>query len=94
MLTDRRVLAGLCALLALPLACGGNDKKAPNNPGGMASTPEGSNVPAPPPIDRSKCDDKGKQVVTADLNKDQKADVWRIYGSAQQGGQKQNAHGG
>jgi hypothetical protein len=47
----------------------------------------GSNVPAAPSVDRSKCSDKGKQVVTADTNLDKKPDVWKFFSSVQQNGQ-------
>jgi hypothetical protein len=43
------------------------------------SSVAGSNVPAPPTVDRSKCSDKGKQIVTADTNLDKKPDVWTYY---------------
>ena len=39
----------------------------------------GVNVPAAPAVDRSKCSDKGKQIVTADTNLDKKPDVWKFY---------------
>jgi hypothetical protein len=47
----------------------------------------GSNVPAAPAVDRSKCSDKGKQVVTADVNFDKKPDVWKFFTTVQQNGQ-------
>jgi hypothetical protein len=47
----------------------------------------GSNVPAAPNVDRSKCSDKGKQVVTVDTNLDKKPDVWKYFTSSQQEGQ-------
>src|SRR5689334_3441477 len=38
-------------------------------------------------IDRSRCDDKGKQVVAADTNGDNKPDVLKLYATVQQNGQ-------
>jgi hypothetical protein len=71
------------ALLALTLAaCGETQKQSVNGP------VLGSNIPAAPNVDRSKCDDKGKQVVTADTNQDQKPDVWKFFQNTQQNGQQ------
>ena len=53
----------------------------------MVTSP-GANVPTPPNVDRTKCDEKGKNVITADTNLDQKADVWKFYQSVDVGGQK------
>src|SRR5215831_8730338 len=65
-------VVGLAAGLA---ACGGTQQ-----PGSMtASAPADSNVPAAPNVDRSKCSDKGKQVITADTNQDKKPDVWKFF---------------
>jgi hypothetical protein len=63
-------------------ACGETPKHAE-----MVST-AGSNVPGAPAVDRSKCDDHGKNVVTADTNQDQKADVWKYFQTIDMGGQK------
>src|SRR5215831_12474926 len=66
--------ATLAAALALTgTGCGGTQ-----TPGPMLPTAD-SNVPAPPNVDRSKCDDKGKQVITADTNQDKKPDVWKFF---------------
>src|SRR6478752_917069 len=54
------------------------------HPGEMAA---GSNVSDAPSIDRSKCSDKGKEIVTADTNQDKKPDVWKFFTTVQQGGQ-------
>src|SRR5579871_5272529 len=66
----------------LAVACGESPKHAE-----MVNA-KGSNVPTPPNVDRTKCDDKGKNVVTADTNQDQKADVWKFYSTVDVGGQK------
>ena len=63
-------------------ACGETPKHAE-----MVST-AGSNVPAGPAVDRSKCDDHGKNVVTADTNGDKKPDVWKYFQTVEVNGQK------
>ena len=71
---------GSVALLAV--ACAETPKHAE-----MVTT-GGGNIPTPPNVDRTKCDEKGKNVITADTNLDQKADVWKFYQSVDVGGQK------
>src|SRR5258708_33395421 len=51
---------------------------------GMAAN---SNVPAAPSVDRSRCSDKGKQVITSDTNQDKQPDVWKYFVTGEQGGQ-------
>ena len=53
----------------------------------MASA-AGGNIPTPPNVDRTKCDEKGKTVITADTNLDKKPDVWKFYQSVDVSGQK------
>jgi EF hand len=72
----------LGSLAMLAVACAETPKHAE-----MANA-KGSNIPTPPNVDRSKCDEKGKNVVTADTNLDQKPDVWKFYQSVESGGQK------
>src|SRR5262245_13733684 len=88
-MTRRVGLLVLVSPMLVAVACGGSQNTGTQNAGGasMASPSEGSNVPAPPPIDRARCDDKGKQVITADTNRDNKADVWKLLEPVQQGGQ-------
>ena len=75
--------ATLAAALALTgTGCGGTQ-----TPGPMLPTAD-SNVPAPPNVDRSKCDDKGKQVITADTNQDKKPDVWKFFATTTLNGQQ------
>ena len=38
-------------------------------------------------VDKSRCDDRGKQVVTADTNGDQRPDVLKLYNTSRQGDQ-------
>ncbi len=76
-------LLGTGGLLA---ACADSPQRR-DEPQAMAQTPGNSNVPAPPSVDRTKCSDKGKQVVTADTNLDKKPDVWKFFASVQQNGQ-------
>src|SRR5436305_10814247 len=71
------------ALTALLAACGSTPKQAE-----MVTHTSGTNVPSAPSVDRNKCNDKGKHVVTSDTNQDQKPDVWKFYQVADIGGQK------
>ena len=41
-----------------------------------------------PKVDATLCDTSGKNVVTGDLNKDNKPDVWRLYATEDEGGTK------
>lgn len=76
-------LGSLAASLGFwALACGETPKHAE-----MVNS-AGTNVPTPPNVDRTKCDEKGKNVVTADTNQDQKPDVWKFYSTIDVGGQK------
>jgi hypothetical protein len=70
-------------MLALGMAaCAETQKPA------MQAAAADSNVPAPPNVDRTKCDDKGKQVITADTDGDRKPDVWKFFQTVQQNGQQ------
>jgi hypothetical protein len=63
---------------------------------GCGSTPKhaemvnaaGGNAQAAPLVDRDKCNDKDKHVVTADINQDKKPDVWKFFKTVDIGGQK------
>lgn len=74
-------LVVITAALAAAPACSG--KKADTTPKNTASTTEG--VPA---VDPTLCETSGKNVVTYDLNKDNKPDVWRLYKVEDEGGTK------
>src|SRR4051794_30189268 len=74
-LGPRRVTT-LATAVAATLTLGGCGST--QTPGSMTPTAD-SNVPAPPSVDKSKCNDKGKQVVTADTNQDKKPDVWKFF---------------
>jgi len=79
---------GLLAATALPTILGAcADSPQRREEASMAPSASGSNVPAAPTVDRSKCSDKGKQIVTADTNLDKKPDVWKFFTTVQQGGQ-------
>lgn len=70
-------LVGLATALA---ACHGNKAD---------TTPKGDGVEAGvPKVDPTLCDTNGKNVVTYDLNHDNKPDVWRLYKSEDEGGTK------
>ena len=43
------------------------------------TTPKGDLDASIPKVDPTLCDTNGKNVVTYDLNKDNKPDVWRLY---------------
>ncbi len=74
-------LAGLLAVaLVTTAACGG--KKSDTTP---SSNTADSTVPK---VDPTLCDTNGKNVVTYDLNKDNKPDVWRLYKVEDEGGTK------
>lgn len=74
-LVNRLPALGVSLLLASGMltACGSTQ-----HPGEMALA-DGSNVPNAPTIDRTKCSDKGKEIVTADTNQDKKPDVWKFF---------------
>jgi len=76
-MTKLTVFAGV--LLAFAGACKGkNDKTTPSN---TADT-------SVPKVDPTLCDTNGKNVVTYDLNKDNRPDVWRLYKVEDEGGTK------
>src|SRR3954451_11574412 len=83
--SSSRRLAPLSFLLASALgtltACGTTQHAGEMGAGA-------SNVPSAPQIDRSKCSDKGKEIVTADTNQDKKPDVWKFFQATNQNGQK------
>jgi hypothetical protein len=68
--------------LALVLAAchGSNKDTTPKN--------EGSLDVSIPKVDPTLCDTSGKNVVTFDLNHDNKPDVWRLYKTEDEGGTK------
>jgi len=72
-----KTTAAAAAVLGLGLTaltgCGSTPRKDDN---GLAAN---SNVPAAPSVDRSKCSDKGKQVITSDTNQDKQPDVWKFF---------------
>jgi len=59
------------------VACGGKNKNE--------ATTSGDTAAAVPKVDPTLCDTSGKNVVTYDLNKDGRPDVWRLYKSEQEG---------
>jgi hypothetical protein len=80
-LFDRLALLAVPAL-AMLTACGTTPTPAEMSPSAE------SNMPSAPQIDRTKCSDKGKDIVTADTNEDKKPDVWKFFQVTNQGGQK------
>jgi hypothetical protein len=75
--------AGFALALALA-ACGGKNKGA-EKPDALASGEQPPSM-AVPTVDPSLCDTAGKKVVTSDLNKDGKPDVWKLYATIEQDG--------
>src|ERR1700712_2110002 len=73
-------LVGMSVLGASLLAACHHDKKAtlPSN-----TTEAGINT-----VDPTLCDTAGKNIVTYDLNKDGKPDVWRLYKTEDENGTK------
>jgi hypothetical protein len=69
----------LACLGLVVAACHGNNP-APKN--------EGSLDVSIPKVDPTLCDTSGKNVVTADINHDNKPDVWRLYKTEDEGGTK------
>jgi hypothetical protein len=56
---------------------------------GAATTPKTSEAGLEvPKVDPTLCETTGKNVVTYDLNKDNKPDVWRLYKTEDEGGTK------
>jgi hypothetical protein len=72
-------LSKLAVIAAALAACKG--KKAPEAPKNTASMEV-------PKVDPTLCETTGKNVVTYDLNKDNKPDVWRLYRTEDEGGTK------
>lgn len=72
----------LAASLGLLGACHKDKKEAttPNKDAGMD--------PGVGKVDPTLCDTNGKNIVTYDLNKDGKPDVWRLYKTSDEGGTK------
>ena len=53
-----------------------------------ATTPKNDVESSIPKVDPTLCDTNGKNVVTYDLNKDNRPDVWRLYKTEDEGGTK------
>jgi len=71
-------LVGLSALV-LGACHGKTEETTPKNDGAEAGVPK---------VDPTLCDTNGKNVVTFDLNHDNKPDVWRLYKTEDEGGTK------
>jgi hypothetical protein len=69
------------ASVLILIACGGGkkDTAAPKNDGVDAGIPK---------VDPTLCETAGKNVVTYDLNHDNRPDVWRLYRTEDEGGTK------
>jgi hypothetical protein len=80
MSTIKRVGAVLCAVMGLWAIGGCKGKKANTTPKDAATDS------AIPKVDPTLCETEGKNVLTYDLNKDTRPDVWRLYKSEDEGG--------
>jgi hypothetical protein len=80
--TARFLSIGL-GIAAVSAGCGGTQTPPAGNPG---SDPKVSQSDFGAKFDRSRCDDRGKQVVSLDANGDGKPDVIKIFVSATQDG--------
>jgi hypothetical protein len=69
--------------LGLMAGCGSSS----SGPGGLSAAPGSGGGMMTTSVDRSRCDDRGKQVIAADTNGDNKADVLKLYVSAGKGDQ-------
>lgn len=67
-------LALTCPFAAV--ACGGSQSRGTANAGSLSSG-----------VDKTRCDESGKHLVTADTNHDEKPDVWKLYQTSNAGGQ-------
>lgn len=77
--------AALLGTLALCVpACGGSEKKVSEPTSGMGES--GIATLRIPRVDPALCDTEGKKVLTFDLNRDDKPDVWKLLASADEGG--------
>lgn len=76
-------IGSLLLVAACASACGGPSSKSttPSDAGGTDAT-------SIPKVDPTLCDTTGKNVVTYDLNRDNRPDVWRLYKTVDQGGTK------
>ena len=66
------LLASTLLAGALAAGCGSTQKKGAGGPSGEVNWGMGN-------LDRSRCKESGKQVVTADTNQDNKPDVWKFF---------------
>ena len=74
-------LAKLAALCVVLVACGSKKAKT-------TSPKDNTTDMTIPKVDPTLCDTSGKNVVTYDLNKDNRPDVWRLYKTEDEGGTK------
>lgn len=72
-------LASVC--LVAFLACGGSSKKDTTK-----GVTKGDTSTTIPKVDPTLCETKGKKIVTFDLNRDEKPDVWKLYKNIKEGG--------
>jgi len=86
--TSRKVLAFSLACCGVGLGIAGCGGTTASSPGTATSGLKVSQSDFGAQFDRSRCDDKGKQVVSADTDGDGKPDVIKLFTVTEQGGQK------
>src|SRR4051812_7480259 len=75
----RVVLVASAAISIGSVGCGSSPKHSE-----MVSS--AGNAQASPLVDRDKCNDRDKHVVTADTDQDKKPDVWKFFKTVEIGG--------
>jgi len=78
---SKLVVLSSALFATLSFGCGGKGKDEKTTPASAADATS-------PKVDPTLCDTNGKNVVTYDLNKDNRPDVWRLYKSSDEGGTK------
>ncbi len=87
--TSRKVLAFSLACCGVSIGiCGCGDTTTAASPGTATSGLKVSQTDFGAQFDRSRCDDRGKQVVTSDTDGDGKPDVIKLFTVVEQGGQQ------
>jgi len=71
------------ALTGLSTGCAGKQKKNTGSAGAGSEVDWGLGS-----LDRSRCSEKGKRVITADVNRDNQPDIWKLYEVVKQDGEE------
>ena len=76
-----------CAFVVLLAGVGIADASCKKDKGD-STTPDDASAGGTPQVDPTLCDTSGKNVITYDLNRDNKPDVWRLWKTEDEGGTK------